>query len=206
MQPGQRRYGDYRTPEQTIPPNGLGQGVDWETCMTMNDTWGYKKSDQDWKSTRTLVRNLIDCDSKGGNYLLNVGPTGEGLIPEASLQRLAEMGRWMKANGKAIHGTSAGPFQRQLPWGRCTQKTSGKRTTLYLHVFDWPGDGRLLLPGFKNEVHSAHLLAGGKALACANTGAGLVISVPAAAPDPLSSTVVLRFAGAAEIEAAPGNP
>ena len=200
LQAGQRRYGDYRTPEQTIPPNGLGAGVDWETCMTMNDTWGFKKSDQDWKSTPTLVRNLIDCASKGGNYLLNVGPTGEGLIPEASLQRLAEVGRWMKINGQAIYGTAAGPFQRQLPWGRCTQKTSRGHTRLYLHVFDWPGDGRLLLPGFKNKVDSAFVLATRQSLACANTADGLVVTVPAAATDPVSSTLVLRFRGAAEIE------
>ena len=65
-----------KTPEQSIPSNGFGPGVDWETCMTMNNTWGFKHSDHDWKSTQTLVRNLIDCASKGGNYLLNVGPTG----------------------------------------------------------------------------------------------------------------------------------
>src|SRR5260221_8180264 len=80
--------GDYGTPEQTIPPTGFGPGVDWESCMTMNDHWGYNKNDQNWKSAQTLIRNLIDCSSKGGNYLLNVRPTSEGLIPAASLERL----------------------------------------------------------------------------------------------------------------------
>src|SRR5215469_2358767 len=111
---GQQRVGDYGTPEQTIPANGFGPGVDWETCMTMNDTWGFKKQDQNWKSTETLIRNLVDIASKGGNYLLNVGPTGEGLIPESSVERLKEIGSWMKVNGEAIYGTTASPFARQL--------------------------------------------------------------------------------------------
>ena len=144
--------GDYGTPEQTIPPSGFGPGVDWESCMTMNDHWGYNKYDQHWKSAQTLVRNLIDCSSKGGNYLLNVGPTAEGLIPDASLERLAGIGDWMQVNSEAIYGTSASPFPRRLPWGRCTQKQSGGVTTLYRHVFDWPADGQLLVPGLKSKV------------------------------------------------------
>ena len=123
---------DFNTPEQTIPATGI-PGRDWETCMTMNDTWGFKKDDHNWKSTETLLRNLIDIVSKGGNYLLNVGPTGEGEIPEASVERLAAMGQWMQTNGEAIYGTTASPFKR-LPWGRATEKP-GK---LFLHVFEWP--------------------------------------------------------------------
>src|SRR5690606_37704290 len=92
------------------------------------------------------------------NYLLNVGPTGEGEIPEASIERLREMGDWMKVNGETIYATSASPFKRQLRWGRCTTKSNGKATTLYLHIFDWPEDGKLLLPGLKNRVRSAALL------------------------------------------------
>ncbi len=200
-QPGQRRYGDYTTPEQTIPANGLGAGVDWETCMTLNNTWGFKKSDHDWKSTTTLVRNLIDCASKGGNYLLNVGPTGEGVIPEASVERLKEVGRWLKANGEGIYGTTASPFSRPLPWGRCTKKAGADTTTLYLHVFDWPADGELLVPGLQNEAKSASLLADPqKALKTEHRENGLAITLPRSAPDAIASTIALRIQGPPMVE------
>ena len=201
--PGQVRPGDYQTPEQTIPSNGFGPGVDWETCMTMNDTWGYKRGDETWKPTEALIRNLVDISSKGGNYLLNVGPTDEGLIPDASIERLKEIGTWMKINGQAIHETTASPFSRQLAWGRCTTKISGSKTTLYLHVFDWPADGELLVPGLMNHVKSASLLAGGKKLKAENREDGVAISVPVEAPDKISSTIALQFSGAPEIETVP---
>jgi alpha-L-fucosidase len=203
LQPGQRAFGDYKTPEQSIPGNGLG--TDWETCMTMNNTWGFKRSDQDWKSAQTLVRNLIDCASKGGNYLLNVGPTAEGIIPAASAERLQQIGQWMGRNGEAIYATSAGPFTKPLPWGRCTQRTSGDTTTLYLHVFDWPSDGELLVPGLKNRVRSASVLTAPKEefLPAETAEDGLVLSLPKAAPDAISSTIVARIAGPPDIQPCP---
>jgi alpha-L-fucosidase len=193
--PGQRNVGDYGTPEQKIPAVGFGPGVDWETCMTMNDTWGYKAQDQNWKSTKTLIRNLVDIASKGGNYLLNVGPTGEGLIPDASVERLQAIGQWMDVNGDAIHGTTASPFSHQLPWGRCTTKTTDLSARLYFHVFDWPGDSRLVVPGLKKKPRKIWLLSdpNEKELHSSLLPAGLVITVPDAAPDPISSTVVAEF-------------
>ena len=191
--------GDFSTPEQKIPATGI-PGKDWETCMTMNTTWGYKSFDDKWKSTEMLLRNLIDIASKGGNYLLNVGPTSEGLIPRQSIERLLEIGQWMKTNGEAIYGTTASPF-KTLPWGRCTKKVTPDGTTLYLHVFDWPKSGELLVPGLKQEVVvSAKLLADGSELYVEDSVGGVVISLPAAAPDKISSTVVVKVKGPLKIE------
>jgi alpha-L-fucosidase len=192
--------GDTDTPEQEIPATGLA-GRDWETCMTMNDTWGFRRDDQNWKSPAVLIRNLVDIASKGGNYLLNVGPTSEGLIPEPSIERLRAVGQWMKVNGEGIHATSASPFKR-LPWGRCTTKLSGSDTKLYLHVFDWPKDGQLPVPGLRNPIRKAYLLAGRKALRTTPAEAGVTIAVPGSAPDPISSTVVLEIRGNPEVEPA----
>jgi alpha-L-fucosidase len=156
---GTRAAGDFGTPEQEIPATGL-PGVDWETCMTMNDHWGYNASDKNFKSTEDLVRKLCDIASKGGNFLLNVGPTAQGEIPPESVERMREIGRWMKVNGEAIYGTSASPLA-DLDFGRCTAKADGRTTTLYLHVFDWPKDGALRIDGFGSP----------RARTCSPTGA-----------------------------------
>jgi alpha-L-fucosidase len=192
--------GDTETPEQFIPATGY-PGRDWETCMTLNDTWGYKSYDNNWKSAEMLIRNLVDIASKGGNYLLNVGPTSEGLIPAPSVERLKEIGQWMKANGEAIYGTTASSFKR-LPWGRCTTKLTPDGAILYLHVFNWPENGKLLVPGLKNAAQQARLLTDTKRtpLATEPSAEGLTISVPATAPNPVSSTIVLSIQGALEIE------
>ena len=189
--------GDTETPEQTIPATGF-QGRDWETCMTINDTWGYKADDTNFKSAETLLHNLIDIASKGGNYLLNVGPTAQGVIPAPEVERLQAVGKWVKANGEAVYATSASPFKK-LPWGRCTQKKDGANTTLYLHVFDWPAGGKLRVPCLSSRVWSASLLDGGRAVPAAQDADGVTLTVPIAAPDPISSTVVLKIVGAPNV-------
>jgi alpha-L-fucosidase len=190
--------GDTETPEQYIPPTGFGNR-DWETCMTLNDTWGYKSYDDNWKSPETLIRNLVDIASKGGNYLLNVGPTNEGLIPAPSVERLKVVGAWMKVNGDAIYDTTASPF-KSLPWGRCTKRMTASGATLYLHIFDWPTDGILRVPGLKSPAQRAWLLASGRALPCENSPEGVVIHLPPIAPNSISSTVALKIAGKLEVE------
>lgn len=186
--------GDFGTPEQEIPAQGFGSGVYWESCMTLNDHWGYSKHDHHWKDASTIVRNLIDIASKGGNYLLNVGPTEEGLIPQPSVERLAEVGKWMQANGEAIYGTQASPFDAAVTWGRVTYKP-GK---LYLHVFDWPKDGQLALPMGVKFGKAYLLTAPGKTLKIRNTVDGARLSLPATAPDPIASVVVVEFTGVAK--------
>lgn len=193
--------GDTETPEQRIPPNGY-PGRDWETCMTMNDTWGFKKNDHNWKPVTSLIRNLCDIASKGGNYLLNVGPTAGGEIPAPSLERLAEIGVWMKQNGDAIYGTSASPFPEKLPWGRVTQK--GAR--LYLIVFDPPADRALRLPGLKTAVTRAYRLADADRNAL-ETGAdegGVKVMLPEGfTPTPHATVIVAELEGAPEVTAVP---
>ena len=164
--------------------------------MTMNDTWGFKSYDHKWKSTERLIRTIIDIASKGGNYLLNVGPTAEGLIPAPSVERLQGIGRWMKVNGQSIYGTQASPLKK-TPWGRCTKKTDAGGSTLYLHVFDWPADGRLQVNGLQNKVEGAYLLADPNKTALAVEAAdnGVNITLPAKAPDPVCTVVVLKVSG-----------
>jgi alpha-L-fucosidase len=187
---GNKGVGDYGTPEQNIPPNGFPKGVHWESCMTMNDTWGFVKGDNNWKSDATLIRNLVDCASKGGNYLLNVGPTDKGEIPAASLQRLAAIGAWMRVNGEAVKRTEASPFIRPMPWGRITRRGE----TLFLHVFDRPADGKLVLP-VDNAPRSAAFLATGATVAAKRVEDSIVLDLPATLPDGRVSVIRLVLDG-----------
>jgi alpha-L-fucosidase len=188
------KYGDFITPEQHIPATGM-PGVDWETCMTMNTTWGYSEHDHKWKSSETLIRNLIDIASKGGNYLLNIGPMADGSVPHESVEAMRAIGGWMKVNGDAIYATAASPFTK-LEWGRCTQKSlPGGRTRLYLHVFDWPKDGKLVLPVAPGGRAQARLKTGGKALPVTPEGTRLTIAAGTQAPDPIASVIELDLEG-----------
>ncbi|MCW5976805.1 MAG: alpha-L-fucosidase [Bryobacteraceae bacterium] len=188
------KYGDFITPEQHIPATGM-PGVDWETCMTMNTTWGYSEHDHAWKSDETLIRNLIDIASKGGNYLLNIGPKSDGSAPAESVKAMQAIGAWMKVNGEAVYATAAGPFEK-LDWGRCTQKQlrNGK-SRLYLHVFDWPKDGRLVVPLANGAGVRARLMASGKSLPVQATAGQISIAVGVQAPDRIASVIALDLDG-----------
>ncbi len=196
---GEEFAGDFGTPEQQVPATGL-PGVDWESCITMNDHWGYNSHDDKWKSSSELVRMLADIASKGGNLLLNIGPTADGEFPGPSIERLQAIGKWMKVNSEAIYGTQASPF-KSLAWGRCTQKKANGGTRLYLHVFDWPQNRQLVVPGILNNARKAYLLADSRrrSLKVNRHDDALVIGLPPAPPDPINSVVVLEIPGRPDI-------
>jgi alpha-L-fucosidase len=189
--------GDTKTPEQKIPNLSELDGKYWETCMTMNGTWGFRTSDNKWKSNETLIRNLIDIASKGGNYLLNVGPKPDGTFPEQSVQSLRAIGEWMKVNSEAIYSTKNSPLP-PLSWGRCTRKDDGANTVLYLSVFDWPSDKKIMVPGLNNQVVSAALLANGISLKTEKSADGVTIHLPATATDNIASVIKLTVKGKVE--------
>ncbi len=199
--------GDTETPEQKIPPQGY-PGEDWETCMTINNTWGYKTDDLNFKSTETLLKNLVDIASKGGNFLLNVGPDATGVIPQQEQDRLLEIGKWLDVNGESIYGCGSTPFGAECgefakadgaakpkfiaAWDwRCTTQP-GK---LYFHLLKWPG-ATFQAPVIKEKVTGAYMLADSskKALKFEQNDKGLTVTLPDAAPDPLDSVLVVTTA------------
>jgi alpha-L-fucosidase len=211
---GQGSHNDYfSTGDNRIPE--LPKAGDWETPATLNHTWGYKKDDHDWKSSTDLIFNLVDIVSKGGNYLLNVGPDARGVIPQPSQDSLRGVGKWLKTHGEAIYGcgqtafgSEYGDFARDakgnvikdskgqakfntLPriW-RCTTKP-GK---VFIHIFQWPGDRQLTLPALKSSVSRAYLLGdpGQKAVPIESQSDRLVIKLPGTAPEGPVSVICLE--------------
>ena len=196
--------GDYGTPEQTIPPNGM-PGKDWETCMTMNDTWGYKVADINWKTSQVLIRMLCDIASKGGNFLLNVGPMPDGSFPPESVERLHNIGLWMKTNHEAIVGTTASPFPRKFDWGCVTQKPgptiSGRETTyLYLMVFQWPKGNEMRIPGINNDPLSAQVLGATMHCTTVRSGESIVIKGMHGDSDENATVIRLQVVGKPDVE------
>jgi alpha-L-fucosidase len=179
--------GDFDTPEQLIPTNEPA-GRLWETAMTLNDTWGYKDTDNDWKSPSTIISDLTDIVANGGNYLLNVGPTGAGIIPAPAINVLTQVGAWLKTNGAAIYGTTQAPVGNQS-WGQLTRRGN----TLYAIVYNWPTNGVLHVP-VKGAVASASILGGGS-LSFKTSATGVDITVPTTMPTSPATVIQINFSG-----------
>ncbi len=190
-------YGDFATPEQRIP--NFGYPGYWESNITISNDRGfwYKGKDVTYKTRKELIHMLVDIASKGGNFLLNVGPSPEGTLTLQELDRLQKMGNWMATNGESIYGTTRTVF-RQLDWGRCTMKDK----TMYLHVFEWPENGKLPVPGLKSKIASAYLLADKSKtpLNVKKSKRGITINVGKKSPDPDCSVVVVKLKGKPKVE------
>ncbi len=177
--------GDFSTPEQKIVAETNGRA--WESCMTLNDSWGFQRADDDWKSSKTIVRNLITCARDGGNYLLNIGPEGDGSIPPESVRVLTEVGQWMDTNGHTI-------YKSDLCQPRRSNYASYTRSgnTLYMHVHFWPGED-VAISGLKTKVKSARLLKTKENVKFTQDAYRVhLIGLPAHAPDAPVTTIVLE--------------
>ena len=177
---------DFTTPEQHI--QAFSQP--WEACMTMNDSWGYQRADDDWKSPKTIVRNLLTCTRDGGNYLLNIGPKGDGSIPEPSTQILTAVGQWMDKHGDLIHKAD-----------RCQMKRSDfalftrQGNTLYMHVYFWPGS-TVALGGLQQKVLSAKLYPTGEPVKFDQEQWRVRLTgLPETAPDPIATVLQVECDG-----------
>ncbi len=186
--------GDTRTPEQKIPGTKDLDDNDWETCMTMNGTWGFRVSDNNWKSSNTLIQNLCDIASKGGNYLLNVGPKADGTFPIQSIDRLKEMGLWMEKNNEAIYGSSPSVIG-SFDWGRSTTRLTKNGLAIYLLVFNWPNNGELTIPLIRNQIKNVSVLETGADCSVTNEDSKMKIAVPQKAPNDKVSVIKILLKG-----------
>ena len=195
---GSENISDYRQERDRTIPSKRVEG-DAETPMTLRDNWGYDRDDDNWKSDKDILQRLSLCACRGANLLLNVGPRPDGTLCPEEVRSLKAIGAWMKTNGEAVHGTTAGPFDYDFPWGSVTQK--GNR--LYLHVLAWD-EGGIQLNGLVSQPTKASLLADPdrKALPVKRDGqtGAVTVHVSAEAPDPNVSVIVLDFAGPIEVD------
>jgi alpha-L-fucosidase len=183
--------GDYAEARDNVVPSEF-LDTDWETPATIGDSWGYKQDDLNWKPAEEIIRKLVDIVSKGGNYLLNVGPTAEGAIPQPSLDRLEAVGQWLRRNGEAIYGTTAGPLQ-----GLAGIRSTAKPETIYLHIFDWPPNGTITVPKLGKAVRAARVLGNPEAssLPVTEQPESLIVERPAQAPDTTDTVIALDLKG-----------
>ncbi|WP_282123109.1 alpha-L-fucosidase [Algibacter mikhailovii] len=184
------RLGDYAVREQKIPESG--EPDPWESCMTLNHTWGYNKIDREYKSVETLIYNLTDIASKGGNFLLNVGPTGEGIIPDLSVDRLEGMGNWLAINGEAIYGTTVSHL-KDFKYGKSTKRETKDSTVLYLTIFEWPKDGVMTIDEHLDIKGLSMLVSPDYEIKYQNEGETTTFFLPDVGQDPIATVLKITL-------------
>jgi alpha-L-fucosidase len=178
--------GDFENPENTVP--NAPPDRPWETNRTMNNSWGYNMWDNNWKSPATLISEMVKVVSRDGNYLLNIGPKGDGTVPEQSVTILNAFGDWMNIYSESIYGTTRSPYKTEPKWGYCTKK-EGK---LYAHVFEWPANLVLKVQSLINTMNKAYLLNDTTTLLGVTDSNGYIrISLPEVAPNVINSVMVI---------------
>ena len=181
--------GDFECPEQNIPEKALSRS--WETCQTMNGAWGYNKNcEKAYYDVRYMVQDLVEVASKDGNYLLNIGPKGNGSVTEGTKKVLSGIGAWMKKNGESIYGSSGTPFKKKPSWGRYTRKEN----KVYAHVIKWPKNQKLVAAKLKDKkLQKVSLLQNGKALKYSVKNNKITIKVPKKCPDRSDTVITLQY-------------
>jgi len=189
--------GDYLTLGDMEIPHANVEGL-WETVDTTNDSWGYAWYDENWKTPKKIVENLISCVARGGTYMLNIGPRGDGTVPERAVDSLRKSGRWFKRYPQVVYAADASPWKHALPWGDVTVKNN----TLFLSVFEWPAGGCLYLPGLKTKIKTAKLICSEdtQALNHEKIGNWTRIEIPDRAPDTYVSVIELELDGQPEVD------
>ena len=200
-------YGDRQIPDHPTP----SWQRDWETCMTLNGAWGFTASDHNWKSPQTVVQMLAEVVSKGGNFLLNFGPTAEGEIPDEGVKVVQQVGAWLRVNGEAIYGVGPSDLISKAPAGkekesaesdidwlattRPADKATGRPAKIYLHIFKWPA-GQLEVPGVKSKVSRAYWLSDTQRapLKFSQKDGTLSVDLAGSASDPIATVICLECA------------
>jgi len=193
--------GDYVTKgDMEVPPRNI-EGL-WESCDTTNDSWSYAWYDQNWKDSSEILRRLVATIGRGGSYLLNVGPDGQGRVATQAVKFLERVGTWIDRHQQVIYGAGASPWGHALPWGDVT--TQGN--TLNLVVFDWPTDGQLFLPGLQSDILKASIVAGGARLEVPfeQRGTWTKLHVPVAKPVRPSTVIELELKSATDVDGTQG--
>ena len=189
--------GDYQTLGDMEVPVSNVEGM-WESVDTTNDSWAYAWYDQNWKSPKEILHRVVACVGRGGTYMLNIGPRGDGSVPERAAKSLRESGKWIARYPQVVYGTGPSPWKHALPWGDVT--TKGDK--MFLTVFDWPVSGKLYLPGLQTEIKSTKLLGTKSPTSISHTNANgwTILELPARSPEKLASVIEVTLAGDAKVD------